>query len=243
MPSVDQVLAIAGAAEGSFYTASGTSKDVRYKPSFANANSGLSFGVFQFDVATNTQGQAGLQTILRTGVDAKAIDQITSARIFKSASTRNAGVQMKSDDKKAIEKLFATSTAKTVIDALDKQRATTVSTLIESIMTQAEAKWKSKKIVGPNILTAGQPARLRLFAYLLASWNRYPANQGTFEQWLRGDIVKTANGPPAGFNLTAPPTVEQMHTFFKSLRIWDGSQGNYQYLRDRLDPTLKRIGG
>ena len=53
--------------------------------------------------------------------------------------------------------------------------------------------------------------------------------------------VKTLNAPVAGFQLAAPPTIDQTHTFFQSLRIWDGTQGKYQFLRDRLDPTLDRL--
>ena len=51
MPTLEQTLLIAGAAEGSFFNTT----DVRYKPSVANEKSGLSFGIFQFDVSTNDE--------------------------------------------------------------------------------------------------------------------------------------------------------------------------------------------
>lgn len=163
MRSVDKVLAIAGAAERS-YIASKPATDLRYTATFANENSGLSFGVFQFDVATNSAGK----------------------NVFRG------------------------------------------------ILTQA---------ISATILTPDGANNLRFFAYLLASYNRYPDNLATFESWLKGEKVTTKNAPAGGFQLKTPPSIEEMHVFFKSLRIWDGTQGNYQYLRDRLDPTLINIGG
>ena len=86
MTTIDQTLAIAGAAEGSYYNVKGGKKDVRYLATFANANSGLSFGVFQFDVATNTQGQSGFRDILSKRVNAKVIDKEASTRLYQAAS-------------------------------------------------------------------------------------------------------------------------------------------------------------
>lgn len=240
MPSVDQILAIVGAAEGSFYSV-GRSVDVRYRPSFANDKSGLSFGTFQFDVATNTQGQIGFRNILRDGVTAKVIDQAASDRLYASASTRNAGAFMKAADKVTVATLLSTAAAKTIIDLLDRRRALSEGANIDTMINQAASVWAIKKVKADPIFTSGQASNLRLFAYLLANLNRYPANQSTFQKWLQGEKVKTLNAPIGGFQLTAPPTVDQMHTFFQSLRIWDGTQGKYQFLRDRLDPILDRL--
>ena len=240
MPTVDQILAIVGAAEGSFYSV-GRSIDVRYRPSFANDKSGLSFGTFQFDVATNTQGQIGFRNILRDGVAAKAIDKAASDRFYARGSTRNAGAFMKAADKDTVTTLFSTATAKSIIDSLDRRRAVSEGANIETMISQAALVWGTKKVIAAPIFTSGQTSHLRLFAYLLANLNRYPANQSTFQKWLQGETVKTLNAPVAGFQLAAPPTIDQMHTFFQSLRIWDGTQGKYQFLRDRLDPTLDRL--
>ena len=239
MPTVEQILAIVGAAEGSFYSV-GRSIDVRYRPSFANDKSGLSFGIFQFDVATNTQGQIGLRNILREGVSAKVIDQTASDRLYARASTRNAGAFMKAADQLTVTALLGATAAKTIIDSLDRRRAVSEGANVDKMISQAASVWTIKKVAAP-IFTSGQAGNLRLFAYLLANLNRYPANQPTFQKWLQGENVKTLNAPRAGFQLTTPPTIDQMHAFFKSLRIWDGTQGNYQYLRDRLDPTLDRL--
>lgn len=241
MTSIDDTLTIAGAAEGSYYTAAGVSVDVRYRPSFAGTNSGMSFGVFQFDVATNPRGQAVFQSILQQAVAAKKIEKATSERLFKAAATRNAGAQMKPADRQIVITLLSDVSARAKIDAADRQRALSMATLIDSMIALAAKFWADKKIAGAAILTPGQPSCLRLFAYLLASLNRYPADEDPFQRWLQGGKVKTLNGPAGGFQLVAPPTIEQMHAFFQSLRIWDGTQGNYQNLRARLDPTLARI--
>lgn len=243
MTGIVQTLAIIGAAEGSNYIAGSVTIDVRYKPSFANAKSGLSFGAFQFDVATKPQGQATFRDILRQGVSAAKIDQAASNRLFASASTRNAGAVMTKDDKAIVTTLMGTTDAKRSIDSADQQRAMSVASLVDGMIARAATCWAGKGISGAAILTPGQPSCLDLFAYILASLNRYPANQRTFETWLQGGMVKTLNGPPGGFQLTAPPTLPQMHAFFHSLRIWDGTQGNDANLRARLDPTLARIGG
>jgi hypothetical protein len=238
MPDIKTILTIAGAAEGSYYSVRGGSKDDRYKPSFANATSGLSFGVFQFDVATNTEGKTGFRAMLDKG----GIEKTAADRIYKAASTINAGALMKKADKEVVQALMVTPASKGIIDALDQQRARSCETTINAIIAQAASVWMKKLRKSAPILTPMQQGNLRLFAYLLASWNRYPANKSTFEQWLRGEKVVTQNGPKGGFQLTAPPTIDEMHAFFKSLRIWNGTQGNYQYLRDRLDPTLQSLG-
>jgi hypothetical protein len=242
VPSIDQTLAIAGAAEGSWYTAAGMNVDLRYCPSFANANSGMSFGVFQFDCATNTTAQAVLQAILVNAVGVKSIDSATSKRIYRDATRRNSEHWFSDDDRAAITELLGGTYAKTSIDFADRARAASVQTWIDGIIAKAASAWRLKKITAP-ILTSGSKDNLVLFAYLLASLNRFPANEATFQNWLNGGNVKTLNGPAKGFQLVEPPTIAQMHTFFRSLRIWDGTQGKYQNLRDRLDPTLAAMQG
>lgn len=242
MTTIVSTLAIIGAAEGSWYSVGGRLIDLRYTPSFANTNSGMSFGTFQFDVATNTAGQAAYRTILAQAVTARTIDAVTSQRLYAGASIRNAKAHLKPADVTTITNLLRSPSARQIIDAADRMRANAVTTLIDGMISQAARVWAAKRITAP-ILTPGGAGNLRLFADLLASWNRYPANQSAFQDWLDGKVVKTAHGPARGFQLTAPPTIDQIHTFMKSLRIWDGTQGNYQYLRDRLDPTLTRLGG
>jgi hypothetical protein len=135
-----------------------------------------------------------------------------------------------------------TSAAKGKIDLADRARGAVAGATIDGMIFKAANYWATKKIKGALILTPGQPQYLHLFAYLLASWNRYESNEATFQAWLQGGVVKTKNGPAGGFHLTAPPMIVQMHKFFSSLRIWDGTQGKYSNLRDRMDPTLARIG-
>ena len=240
MASSAQALAIVGAAEGSWYSA-GKSIDLRYAASFANANSGLSFGTFQFDVATNVQAQAVFRGILTRAVQAKTIDAVAMSRIYAGASARNAKVHLKKPDVDVVNALLASNSSKPAIDVADLQRATAYCHLVDGMIAKAAAIWQAKKITAP-ILTPGGAGNLRLFAYLLANLNRRPDNQSTFQNWMEGKVAKTLNGPAAGSQLTTPPTIELMHQFFKSLRIWDGTQGNYQYLRDRLDPTLAKVG-
>ena len=110
MATVQQTLAIIGAAEGSWYQAGGRSIDVRYAPSFANANSGMSFGTFQFDVATNIVAQTVLSDILNRAKGVKQIDSVTSSRIYAAASMRNAKLQMKPDDVRTVTLLMSART-------------------------------------------------------------------------------------------------------------------------------------
>ena len=236
MVDVATTLKIIGAAEGSWFN----TKDLRYTPSFANANSGLSFGVFQFDVAVNAQGKAGLSGILKTAVSSKTIDQVTSSRIYADAAKRNAKAFMKTADVTTVTKLLNLPASKLAINTLDNQRAVTEGGQIDAMIVSAAAFWRGKKITSAVIFTLGQANYLHLFAYLLANLNRFPDNKATFQSWLGGQKIVTAGAPPGGFQLSGPPSIDQMHSFFKSLRIWDGTQGNYQYLRDRLDPVLPK---
>jgi hypothetical protein len=241
MTTAAQTLAIVGAAEGSWFSVGTKTVDVRYQPSFANANSGLSFGTFQFDVSTSSEGKEAFRTILKQAIMAKTIDEDKSNQLFKAAATANARALMTDEDVKTVSALMSTPAAKSVIDTRDELRAKTLQANIDGMIQKAAAVWAAKKIVSADIFTQGKGLCLQLFAYLLASLNRYPANQQTFQNWLEGRTVKTANGPVDGFTLTAPPTLDQMHEFFRSLTIWDGTQGNYTFLRERLDPTLAKL--
>lgn len=238
MTDIDKVLRIVGAAEGSYYS----NIDVRYTPSFAGVTSGLSFGIFQFDVHANADAKHVFESILAQGTADKSLDDKASDRLLGLAATKNAGALLQPADKAVITKLMATVASMGFIDAADRNRATTVGGLIDALIANAALKWTGKKIAVTPILTPGQADCLRLFAYLLACFNRFEANQGTFQSWLQGDLVRTAGGPPAGTQLTAPPTVDQMYAFLSSLRIWDGTQGNWDNLRARLDPVLLKIG-
>jgi hypothetical protein len=240
--SVADTLAIIGAAEGSFYTA-GKTVDVRYIPSFANANSGLSFGTFQFDAATNFAAKTAFQDILTIGVDTKAIDTGGSHRLFAAATTRNAKPLFTEKDIAVITALMASTAGKSVIDMQDQMQAVSSASMVDTMIANAAAVWSGKGVKAAPVLTPGQAGCLRLFAYFLASLNRYPGNQQTLQDWLDGANIPLHQGPKGGFQLKAPPTIDEMHTFLKCLKIWDGTQGNYDYLRGRLDPTLDRLGG
>jgi hypothetical protein len=243
MTNLAKTLRIAGAAEGSFYSIQGVTVDVRYQPSFANKNSGLSFGVFQFDVSTNAKAQNVFRSILQFGVTANVIDSATDQRLYAQASVKNAGSQFNAADLQIVRGLMITDQAKAGIDAADLDRATSIANLIDGMILKAATAWAAKGVIGSAILTPGQRDCLRLFAYLLASLNRYPADQDTFQRWMNGTTVTTMNAPKGGFHLAAPPTIDQMYTFFQSLRIWDGTQGSFRNLRSRLGPTLLQIGG
>jgi len=241
MATIAQTLVIAGAAEGSFYTSHGKLIDVRYQGSFANEKSGMSFGVFQFDAHTNSTAKSVLHDILNFAVNTKAIDATTSKRLEQAATKKNAGAYLKGADRTTMDSLLSSPTGKTSIDVADTNRATDMESWVDGMIAQAATVWSMKKITAP-ILTPGGKNNLRLFAYLLANLNRYPDDEDVFQDWLNGKVVKTKNGPPKGWQLTAPPTLDQMHKFFHSLVIWDGTQGKYQNLRDRLDPTLDALG-
>jgi len=182
-----------------------------------------------------------LKNVLSQAVGAKLVDQATSDRIYAGASMRNAKVHLKPDDLKAVTTQLAGAYAKGIIDTLDLNRAATVGPWIDGMIAEAAATWATKKVAAAPILTPGKPDCLTLFAYLLASLNRYPANEDTCQTWLNGGKVTTANGPAGGTQLKAPPTLDQMHAFFQSLKIWDGTQGDYSNLRARLDPTLAAL--
>lgn len=243
MTAIANTLVIIGAGEGSWYSAGGRVVDVRYKPTLLpNANSGLSFGTFQFDVATNIEGQTAFRAILQQGVAAKTIDVAASQRLYTGASSHNAEAHLTAADVATITHLLGSPAARLIIDAADRARAGGATSVIDGMIGRAAQVWSARRITAP-ILTPGGTGNLRLFAYILATWNRYERDRSVMQNWLDGMVVRTARGPAAGFHLTAPPTIEAMHTFLSSLRIWDGTQGNYQYLRDRLDPTLTRLGG
>lgn len=245
MPSLEQMLVIAGAAEGSFFN----TIDVRYKPSVANEKSGLSFGIFQFDVSTNDEAKAVLSSILRQAEVDGRIDARTADRIYDQAGRRNAGGMKNTPDWQIAEELLANEDAQMVIDAATIKYAQKKMLEYNSLMLQAKKVWESKASKNSSlncdlvIFKDGSKENLHLFAYLLANLNRYPKNKSVFQDWLEGKNVKTATGPASGFELKCPPGLDEMHKFFNSLRIWDGTQGQYKNLRDRLDPALKTIGG
>ena len=236
---------IAGAAEGSFFN----NTDVRYKPSVANENSGLSFGVFQFDVSTNDEAKAALSAILRQAEVDGRIDARTADRIYDQAERRNAGGMMNTPDWQIAKALLANEDAQVMIDATTMKYAKRKMLEYNAMILQAKKVWESKVsknsslICDAGIFKDGSKDNLHLFAYLLANLNRYPKNKSVFQDWLEGKNVKTATGPATGFELKCPPSLDEMHKFFSSLRIWDGTQGNYKNLRDRLDTALKKIGG
>ena len=133
MTTQQQCISIVGAAEGSWFNA----VDRRYVASFANANSGLSFGTFQFDVATNIQGQTAFRDILARAVANKTIDQTTATRLYGGASKRNAKVHLAAVDVAVINELLGAQTAKTIINFADMQRAATVVNMIDGMISKA----------------------------------------------------------------------------------------------------------
>lgn len=236
----DDVLTFMGAAEGSWYSVPGGSKDVRYAPSYANANSGLSFGVFQFDCSTNATARQVLKEILAAEKNkpGSTLTVADSTRISGNARLANAGVRLSKADKAVLVKALARPTSQTLIYARDRERAASEQQNAATLIAVGRAAWPTPSA---KIFDERYADYLTLLAYVMANLNRYPANYDVFSKWLSGQAAVTKNGPPGGFKLMGAPTVADMHKFFGSLRIWDGSQGNYKYLRDRLDPTLAAL--
>jgi hypothetical protein len=81
---------------------------------------------------------------------------------------------------------------------------------------------------------------LTAFAYIYATLNKYEDNYGAVLNYLSGGRQSAGTQT---FDLNAPPSVNQIHSFLGSLRAWDPTRGNGKYsnLRDRLDPVLADI--
>ena len=164
MLSVEVTLAVMGAAEGSWYSVPGSSKDVRYSASFANSNSGLSFGVFQFDVATNGAGQVGFREILKIGVDNKVIDQTSADRIFVEAATRNARAKLSQNDVQLANSALKVLLSRAIVDRLDRARAVTEATNVGQMISRAATRWSAKGIAVGPVLTDKSKENITLSA-------------------------------------------------------------------------------
>lgn len=237
MPSLDDVYKIVAAAEGSNIDG----KDLRYVLSVANNKSGFSFGVFQFDCSTNTEAQQILRDVLDRAMVNNRISLSQKVTLYKQARLRNPLKTMSSEDFSLLKALFSEKHARDLIDSETAKYGESLRHKILQIIRAGKDFWIKKAAVlgaGMPLLTEGTREHLHLFAYLMASYNRYPANREVFIKWLTGEKAITANGPAGGWQLEAPPTLYDMHTFLKSLRIWDGTLGKYEHLRSRLDPVL-----
>ena len=168
-------LKIIGAAEGSWYR----NVDLRYRPSFANASSGMSFGTFQFDMSTNQQGRDGLSGILKSAVTAKTIDQAASVRILADASKKNAKAFMNQADLATVTKLLALPASNLAINTLDNQRALTEGAQVDMMIAAAAGVWRAKGVTGAAIHSgAGQlPASVWIPA---GESKPFPSQQGDF---------------------------------------------------------------
>jgi hypothetical protein len=262
MATTDEVLIFMGAAEGSWYTAGSISKDVRYRSSFANSNSGLSFGTFQFDCATNTRGRYMLKKMLDDAVLAnrreftahlgmeiasgrfgsfvllESVDAAAEVRIYAAATRRNAKAYISEMDRGLVDAVLGQPSSRTLIDRADADKAAADEADMARLIADAARHWR-----GPwrlDIFDPNSADYLRLLAYLMATNNRHP-NEKAFTSWLSGNATPTYSGPNGGYQLKGPPTIEDLHRFLNSMKMWSSGQGSYIELRNRMEPALERI--
>jgi hypothetical protein len=240
MPNSATNLKLLGAAEGSWFGAT----DKRYVCSFANSNSGLSFGISQFDVSVNGTAKSIFRNILSTAVAAKSLTAITADDLYRKASAGNGGALFVAAEIQTINGLLGQPNAKSAIDANDLTHANERGGAAGGAIDGAFRSWTttgklSVADAGLTPIRVGSNAYLSAYGYVMATLNKRPDNVDAISNFLKGDAVKLASGTV--FDLTAPPTSAEIETFLSSLKAWTGINGRFSYLQSRMDPVIAAI--